>query len=143
MLGRDRKTNEWFGDYVSEYNFSQSTDDGATVPLFYKKRVPEVLIQNEDLSDELMSISALTGEGVNQLVEVIARFAKDKLQQRGAEPSPTSARQRMLPVRVLTRIVDRSDVGVTPPEHFAPGSLLPGAFREARRRLWGGTSWLG
>lgn len=56
LLGRDRKTNEWFGDYVSEYNFSQSTDDGATVPLFYKKRVPEVLNQNEDLSEEFYEI---------------------------------------------------------------------------------------
>ena len=27
-------------------------DDGATVPLFYQKRVPEVLIQNDDLSEE-------------------------------------------------------------------------------------------
>ncbi|WP_018402651.1 type I restriction endonuclease subunit R [Marinobacter gelidimuriae] len=56
LLGRERKTNEWFGDYVSEYNFSQSMDDGATVPLFYKKRVPEVLNQNEDLSDEFYEI---------------------------------------------------------------------------------------
>jgi type I restriction enzyme R subunit len=56
LLGRDRKTNEWFGDYVSEYNFSQSMDDGATVPLFYKKRVPEVLNQNDDLSDEFYEI---------------------------------------------------------------------------------------
>ena len=56
LLGRDRKTNEWFGDYVSEYNFSQSMDDGATVPLFYKKRVPEVLNQNEDLSEEFYEI---------------------------------------------------------------------------------------
>lgn len=56
LLGRDRKTNEWFGDYVSEYNFSQSMDDGATVPLFYKKRVPEVANQNEDLSDEFYEI---------------------------------------------------------------------------------------
>ncbi|MGB6016446.1 MAG: HsdR family type I site-specific deoxyribonuclease, partial [Nodosilinea sp.] len=56
LLGRDRKTNQWFGDYVSEYNFSQSMDDGATVPLFYKKRVPEVLIQNDDLSDEFYKI---------------------------------------------------------------------------------------
>lgn len=56
LLGRDRKTNEWFGDYVSEYNFSQSMDDGATVPLFYKKRVPEVLNQNEDLSKEFYEI---------------------------------------------------------------------------------------
>lgn len=56
LLGRERKTNDWFGDYVSEYNFSQSMDDGATVPLFYKKRVPEVLNQNEDLSDEFYEI---------------------------------------------------------------------------------------
>ena len=52
LLGRERKTNAWFGDYVSEYNFQQSMDDGATVPLFYEKRVPEVLIQNDDLSEE-------------------------------------------------------------------------------------------
>ena len=56
LLGRDRKTNQWFGDYVSEYNFQQSMDDGATVPLFYEKRVPQVLIQNENLSDELAEI---------------------------------------------------------------------------------------
>jgi len=38
LLGRERKTNAWFDDYVSEYNFQQSMDDGATVPLFYEKR---------------------------------------------------------------------------------------------------------
>jgi len=56
LLGNKRKTNAWFGDYVSEYNFQQSMDDGATVPLFYKKRVPQVLIQNDDLSDDLAEI---------------------------------------------------------------------------------------
>jgi type I restriction enzyme R subunit len=56
LLGRDRKTNQWFGDYVSEYNFQQSMDDGATVPLFYEKRVPQVLIQNDSLSEEFYEI---------------------------------------------------------------------------------------
>jgi len=56
LLGRQRKTNAWFGDYVSEYNFQQSMDDGATVPLFYEKRVPEMLIQNDDLSEEFYEI---------------------------------------------------------------------------------------
>jgi type I restriction enzyme, R subunit len=56
LLGAKRKTNAWFGDYVSEYNFQQSMDDGATVPLFYEKRVPEVLIQNADLSEEFYQI---------------------------------------------------------------------------------------
>ncbi len=56
LLGKERKTNAWFGDYVSEYNFQQSMDDGATVPLFYQKRVPEVLIQNDELSAEFYEI---------------------------------------------------------------------------------------
>ena len=56
LLGRDRKTNEWFGEYVSEYNFSQSMDDGATVPLYYQKRVPEMHNQNEDLSEDFYEI---------------------------------------------------------------------------------------
>jgi len=56
LLGRDRKTNEWFGDYVSEYTFQQSMEDGATVPLFYQKRVPEMQVQNDDLSDEFYQI---------------------------------------------------------------------------------------
>jgi type I restriction enzyme R subunit len=56
LLGRDRKTNRWFGNYVSEYNFQQSMDDGATVPLFYEKRVPQVLIQNDNLSEEFYEI---------------------------------------------------------------------------------------
>ncbi len=56
LLGRERKTNAWFGDYVSEYNFQQSVEDGATVPLFYEKRVPEVLIQNDALSEEFAAI---------------------------------------------------------------------------------------
>jgi len=56
LLGRDRKTSKWFGDYVSEYNFKQAMDDESTVPLFYEKRVPEVLIQNDDLDEEFYEI---------------------------------------------------------------------------------------
>ncbi|MBF0239885.1 MAG: type I restriction endonuclease subunit R [SAR324 cluster bacterium] len=55
-IDRDGKTRKWFGEYVSEYNFAQSIDDGATVPLFYEKRVPEVLIQNDNLSEEFYEI---------------------------------------------------------------------------------------
>ncbi|MFO1370306.1 MAG: type I restriction endonuclease subunit R [Marinagarivorans sp.] len=56
LLGKERKTSAWFGDYVSEYNFQQAMEDGATVPLYYEKRVPEVLIQNDDLSEEFYQI---------------------------------------------------------------------------------------
>ncbi len=56
LLGKERKTSAWFGDYVSEYNFQQAMEDQATVPLFYEKRVPEVLIQNDDLGDEFYQL---------------------------------------------------------------------------------------
>jgi len=56
LLGKERKTSAWFGDYVSEYNFQQAMDDQATVPLYYEKRVPEVLIQNEDLGEEFYQL---------------------------------------------------------------------------------------
>ncbi|BAU56098.1 type I restriction endonuclease subunit R [Mucilaginibacter gotjawali] len=56
LLGSKKLTNDWFGENVSEYNFKQSIEDGATVPLFYHKRVPEVLLQNDDLDDDLAEI---------------------------------------------------------------------------------------
>ena len=56
LLGKQRKTSSWFGDYVSEYNFQQAMEDQATVPLFYEKRVPEVLIQNDDLGEEFYEL---------------------------------------------------------------------------------------
>mgnify|MGYP001246235814 CR=1 FL=1 len=51
-----QKTREVFGDYVSIYNFSQSIEDGATVPLYYQDRIPEVQLSNEHFSDELNTI---------------------------------------------------------------------------------------
>jgi len=77
LLGRDRKTNAWFGDYVSEYNFQQSMDEGATVPLFYQKRVPEVLIQNEDLSDEFYHILEDENLDDTQQAKLEKKFARE------------------------------------------------------------------
>lgn len=77
LLGRDRKTNQWFGDYVSEYNFRQAIDDESTVPLFHQKRVPEVLIQNDDLTEDLIRI--FEEEEVDELQQekLENRFAKE------------------------------------------------------------------
>jgi type I restriction enzyme, R subunit len=77
LLGRARKTNQWFGDYVSEYNFQQSVDDGATVPLFYGKRVPKVLIQNDDLSEEFVEIVEDENLDDAQQEKLEKRFAKE------------------------------------------------------------------
>jgi type I restriction enzyme R subunit len=77
LLGRERKTNAWFGAYVSEYNFQQSMDDGATVPLFYEKRVPEVLIQNEGLSEEFYEILEDENLDEAQQAKLERRFATE------------------------------------------------------------------
>jgi len=77
LLGRERKTNQWFGDYVSEYNFQQSMDDGATVPLFYEKRVPKVLIQNENLSEEFTEIVEDENLDEAQQEKLEKRFAQE------------------------------------------------------------------
>lgn len=77
LLGRERKTNAWFGDYVSEYNFQQSMDDGATVPLYYEKRVPEVLIQNESLSDEFYEILEDENLDEGQQEKLERKFAQE------------------------------------------------------------------
>jgi len=77
LLGAERKTNRWFGDYVSEYNFAQSIDDGATVPLFYQKRVPSVLIQNEALSADFADICEDENLDEAQREKLENRFARE------------------------------------------------------------------
>jgi len=55
MIGEE-KTRQVFGDYVSIYNFQQSIEDGATVPLFYENRIPELQLTNEQLNTEMETI---------------------------------------------------------------------------------------
>lgn len=64
LLGTKRLTNQWFGDYVSEYNFAQSVEDGSTVPLFYSRRVPEVELENNFLDDDVVDI--IEDENLNE-----------------------------------------------------------------------------
>lgn len=56
LLGAKRLTNQWFGNYVSEYNFAQAIEDGSTVPLFYSRRVPEVGLENNWLDTDIDKI---------------------------------------------------------------------------------------
>ncbi|WMX17130.1 type I restriction endonuclease subunit R [Aureispira sp. CCB-E] len=82
-------TKDWFGPYVSEYNFAQSIEDGATVPLFYKKSVPQVEQINEDMVGEAAQIleeENLTEEQQKRLdreystlLEIVRR--KDRLKE--------------------------------------------------------------
>ncbi|MDX9859229.1 MAG: type I restriction endonuclease subunit R [candidate division Zixibacteria bacterium] len=55
IVGEER-TKEVFGDYVSIYDFQQSVEDGATVPLFYENRTPELQLVNPDLNEDLYDL---------------------------------------------------------------------------------------
>lgn len=53
IQGAESRTREVFGDYVSIYDFAQSVKDGATVPLYYEARKPELQMNADELRDEL------------------------------------------------------------------------------------------
>ncbi len=72
MAGGEEKTREAFGDYVSTYNFAQSVEDGATVPLYYENRVPKLENVNPDIQKEL--------EGVMNFYD-LAPEEEEKLEQ--------------------------------------------------------------
>lgn len=56
MVKGEEKTRKTFGDYVSVYNFGQSIEDKATVPLYYENRVPFLKNVNENLDKDLEKV---------------------------------------------------------------------------------------
>ncbi len=53
LIVGEEKTRDVFGDYVSVYDFRQSVEDGATVPLYYENRIPELQLTNENLNEDM------------------------------------------------------------------------------------------
>ncbi len=56
LIAGEERTKDVFGDYVSIYDFQQSVEDGATVPLFYENRTPELQLVNPDLNEDIYSL---------------------------------------------------------------------------------------
>ena len=56
LIAGEERTKEVFGDYVSIYDFQQSVEDGATVPLFYENRTPELELINPNLNDDIYKL---------------------------------------------------------------------------------------
>jgi len=76
LIAGEEKTKEVFGDYVSVYDFGQSIADGATVPLYYENRIPELQLTNENLSDDLEQLledAALDDDQERKVQRVFAR----------------------------------------------------------------------
>jgi type I restriction enzyme, R subunit len=76
LIAGEERTKEVFGDYVSIYNFKQSVDDHATVPLFYENRIPELQLVNEALNEDMARVieeAELTAEQEEKLEREFAR----------------------------------------------------------------------
>src|SRR6202008_3472266 len=61
LIAGEERTKEVFGDYVSIYDFQQSVEDGATVPLFYENRTPELRLENPNLNDDIYNLIEAAG----------------------------------------------------------------------------------
>jgi len=53
LIVTEEKTKEVFGDYVSVYNFRDSVEDRATVPLYYENRKPKLQLTNQQLNEDM------------------------------------------------------------------------------------------
>jgi len=56
LIVGEEKTRQVFGEYVSVYDFRQSVEDGATVPLYYENRIPELQLINENLNENMQDL---------------------------------------------------------------------------------------
>ncbi|MBN9336010.1 type I restriction endonuclease subunit R [Devosia sp.] len=56
LMAGEEKTRDVFGEYVSTYTYQQSTEDGATVPLYYENRIPELEFANDSFADDLDAV---------------------------------------------------------------------------------------
>ncbi|MDK9703994.1 MAG: type I restriction endonuclease subunit R [Sulfuritalea sp.] len=76
LIAGEERTKEVFGDYVSIYDFQQSIEDGATVPLFYENRTPELQLVNPDLNEDIYRLiedADLDAEQEAKLEQVLGR----------------------------------------------------------------------
>lgn len=77
MAEGEEKTRSTFGDYVSTYNFAQSVEDGATVPLYYENRVPKLENANPEIQKDLekvMDYYDLTTDEEDKLEQEFSTF---------------------------------------------------------------------
>ncbi|HYD84361.1 MAG TPA: hypothetical protein VEA63_09915, partial [Opitutus sp.] len=76
LIAGEERTKEVFGDYVSIYDYQQSVEDGATVPLFYENRTPELELTNPTLNEDIYDIieeAALDEAQEERLAQVLGK----------------------------------------------------------------------
>ncbi|HNJ80398.1 MAG TPA: type I restriction endonuclease subunit R, partial [Methanoregulaceae archaeon] len=77
LIQTEEKTREVFGDYVSVYTYRQSTEDGATVPLYYENRIPELQLINLNINKDIESIIEEAELDPEQEKKLEREFSKD------------------------------------------------------------------
>jgi type I restriction enzyme R subunit len=85
-------TRREFGDYVSIYNFRDAIADGATVPLFYENRIPELQLVNEAFDEELNEILEEAEVDDEAEAMLVRRFGREVALIRRPERLRTIAR---------------------------------------------------
>ena len=76
ITSEEERTRQVFGEYVSKYNFKQSVDDGATVPLYYENRFHEMESVNEQLNEDFEWILKAAALDETQEDRIKWEFAK-------------------------------------------------------------------
>jgi len=76
IAGKEERTREVFGDYVSIYDFAQSIADGATVPLYYESCLPELHLTYDELGDEIDRVIDEADLGEDEEDAIARRFAR-------------------------------------------------------------------
>ncbi len=102
--GEEQETKRVFGDYVSTYNFADSIRDGATVPLYYENRIPELQLTNENFDTELE--------------DLLDEAALDEKQEKAV------ARKFSQQYQLITRPKRLEEIAADLVEHFANRGFL-------------------
>lgn len=77
LLAGEERTREVFGDYVSIYPYAQSVEDGATVPLYYENRIPELQLVNDNLNDDMEALLEAAELDEDQEKKLEREFARE------------------------------------------------------------------
>ena len=77
LIVGEEKTRQVFGEYISVYDFQQSVADGATVPLYYENRIPELQLVNDDLNEDMERLLEAAELDEAQEKKLEREFARD------------------------------------------------------------------
>ncbi len=77
LIVGEEKTRDVFGDYISIYNFKESVDDKATVPLYYENRIPELQLTNVNLNVDMERLLEEAELDEDQEAKLEREFARE------------------------------------------------------------------